>query len=165
MPLVASMTLNLPEGPGHAPFTPVMNDSAHLASSLCRTTVSRAMRHLTSAQGMARWTLGLWNCREVESDLFTGESLFDGATGWVRIVRLPGIDAVDYHVGPAPDRLLPRIHARVIDGPLLGHAAGSCLVTLIGWQPDGMSPERWRRLVVSHEAEIELIRAQLEREG
>jgi hypothetical protein len=119
------------------------------------------MRHLSSAQGMSRWALGLWNCREVEAGLLTGESLFDGATAWARIVKLAGVDAFDYHVGAAPDRLLPRIHARVVDGPVLGHPPGTCVVSLLAWQPEGMSEERWRRLVVSHEAEIELIQAQL----
>ena len=119
------------------------------------------MLHLTSAEGMSRWTLGMWNCREVEPGLFTGESLFDGTTGWARIVRLADVDAVDYHVGASPDRLLPRIHARVIDGTLLGHPPGICVVSLLAWQPEGMSEERWRRLVVSHETEIELIQAQL----
>jgi len=138
-----------------------MPASAHTATRLCRATVATAMRHLTTAQGMSRWALGLWNCSEVEPGLFTGESLFDGALAWARIVKLAGVDAVDYHVGASPDRLLPRIHARVIDGPLLGHPPGTCVVSLLAWQPEGMSEERWRRLVVSHEAEIELIEAQL----
>lgn len=119
------------------------------------------MAHLTTAAGMARWNLGLMNCREPEPGLFTGASLFDGAQGWVRIKPAAGHDAVDYHVGASPDRLVPRIHARVIDGALLGHGAGSCVVTLLAWRPAGMSDERWSRLMSTHETEIELIRAQL----
>jgi hypothetical protein len=138
-----------------------MPASAHTASRLCHAAVATALRHLTTPPGLSRWALGLWNCREVEPGLFTGESLFDGAVAWVRIVRLAGADAVDYHVGATPDRLLPRIHARVIDGPLLGHPAGTCVVSLLAWQPADMPEERWRRLVVSHETEIELIQAQL----
>ena len=74
---------------------------------------------------MSRWALGLWNCREVEAGLLTGESLFDGTIAWARIVKLAGVDAVDYHVGASPDRLLPRIHARVVDGRVLGHPPGN----------------------------------------
>jgi hypothetical protein len=138
-----------------------MPASAHTAVRLCHATVAEAMRHLATAPGMARWALGLWNCREVEPGLFTGESLFDGTVAWAKVVKLAGVDAVDYHVGAAPARLLPRIHARVVDGPLLGHPPGTCVVSLLAWQPEGMSEARWRRLVVSHEAEIELIQAQL----
>jgi hypothetical protein len=138
-----------------------MPASVHTASRLCRATVAGAMRHLTTPQGMARWSLGMWDCREVEPGLLTGKSLFDGSIAWARIVALAGVDAVDYHVGGSPDRLLPRIHARVIDGPLLGHPSGTCVVSLVAWQPEGMPEERWRRLVVSHETEIELIQAQL----
>ena len=133
----------------------------HAAARLCRTSVGQALSHLSTAQGMSRWSLGLWNCREQEAGLFTGESLFDGTQGWVRAKTVPGSGIVDYHVGAAPDQLLPRIQAQVIDGPVLGHAAGTCVVTLLAWRPAGMSDERWHRLVVSHEAEIELIQAQL----
>jgi hypothetical protein len=139
-----------------------MSASAHTAARLCRATVAAAMRHLATPQGMSRWALGMWNCREVEPGLVAGESLFDGGVAWARIVKLADVDALDYHVGASPDRLLPRIHARVIDGPLLGHPPGTCVVSLLAWQPEGMSEQRWRRLVVSHEAEIELIQAQLD---
>ena len=139
--------------------------SLHAAARLCASSVGRAMNHLSTAPGMSRWTLGLWNCREQEPGLFTGESLFDGTQGWVRVKTVPGRDIVDYHVGATPDRLLPRIQARVTDGPVLGHAAGTCVVTLLAWRPAGMSDERWHRLVVSHETEIELIQAQLDQDG
>jgi hypothetical protein len=142
-----------------------MTASAHAAARLCKTSVEKAMAHLTSAAGMARWNLGLSNCRELEPGLFTGASLFDGAPGWVRITPLAGLAAVDYHVGASPDRLVPRIHARVVDGALLGHGARTCVVTLLAWRPAGMTDERWSRLVSTHETEIELIQAQLDAEG
>ena len=139
-----------------------MTPRSHVTARLCKATVQEALVHLTTPAGMACWNLGLGDCREAADGLITGESRFDGSRGWVRVVRLAGIDAVDYHVGPAPDRLTARIHARAIDGATLGHGAGTSLVMLLAWRPDGMDDERWQRLVAVHEAEIELIRAQLE---
>ncbi len=139
-----------------------MSPRSHVTARLCRATVQEALRHLATPAGMACWNLGLAHCREDAGGLITGESRFDGSRGWVRVVPLAGIDAVDYHVGPAPDHLAPRIHARVVDGTTLGHDAGTSLVMLLAWRPDAMDDERWHRLVAVHEAEIELIRAQLE---
>jgi hypothetical protein len=138
-----------------------MTAFVHATARLCQGPVAQVMAHLTTAEGMARWNLGLSSCRELEPGLFTGASLFDGAQGWVRIVAVPGLDAVDYHVGASPERLVPRIHARVVDGAPLGHDAGTCVVTLLAWRDGGMTDERWRRLVCTHETEIELIQAQL----
>lgn len=111
---------------------------------------------------MSRWILGLWNCREMAPGLFTGASLFDGGQGWVRVVVDGARGQVDYLVGGTPETLVARIRANVIEGALLGHAAGTCLVTLEAWRTGDMSDERWARLMHTHETEIELIRAQLE---
>ncbi len=138
-----------------------MNAFSHATARLCQSTVTRAMAHLTTAGGMARWNLGMADCREAQPGLFTGTSRFDGATAWVRVSPVAGLTAVDYHVGASPEHLLPRIHARVVDGGQLGHGAGSCVVTLLAWRPADMSDDRWARLMATHETEIELIRAQL----
>jgi NADPH-dependent curcumin reductase CurA len=69
---------------------------------------------------------------------------------------------VEYLVGATPAALAPRIRARVAPGPALGYDAGTSVVTLEAWRTRDMSDERWMRLVHTHEAEIELIRAQLE---
>lgn len=142
-----------------------MLDFAHATARLCNAPPTRAIAHLTSAQGMARWNLGLSDCRESKPGLFSGISLFDGARAWVRTVAVAGIDAVDYHVGPSPERLVARIHARVIPGEVLGHRSGTCVVTLLAWRPQGMTDERWARLVATHETEASLIQAQLDSEA
>jgi hypothetical protein len=139
-----------------------MSDLIHASARLCNASVPRALEHLSTQHGMSRWNLGLRQCREVEPGLFRGESLFDGGVGWVRVTVDAGRGRVEYGVGRSADALVPRIHAEVIDGARLGHAAGTCLVTLHAWRPGGMSDERWQRLVHTHETEIELIRAQLE---
>jgi hypothetical protein len=51
----------------------------------------------------------------------------------------------------------------VIDGATLGYGTGSSLVMLLAWRPEAMDDGRWQRLIAAHEAEIEMIRAQLDR--
>ena len=137
----------------------------HATARLCMAAPERALKHLSQRAGMARWILGMWDCREAEPCLFSGQSLFDGGTGWVRVEVDAGRGLVDYLVGATPDTLVRRIAARVMPGPPLGHAAGTCVVTLEAWRTGDMSEERWLRLQHTHEAEIELIRAQLESAG
>ena len=110
---------------------------------------------------MARWNLGLWNCKEVEPGLFTGESLFDGSRGWVRKVPQGDGSIVDSWVGAEPARLAMRISVRVSASESLGYPPGGSIVTLTAWRPQTMTDERWERLVKTHEAEILLIQEQL----
>jgi len=133
----------------------------HSTARWCGVTVSAALAHLGSAAGMQRWNLGLWNCREVEPGLFTGQSLFDGATGWVRVQTDTQRGVIDYLVGEDPRSLAPRIRASVIAGEILGYAGGSCVITLEAWRTAGMPGERWQRLMQTHETEVNLICAQL----
>jgi hypothetical protein len=37
-----------------------------------------------------------------------------------------------------------------------------CLVTLISWRAEGMSDSRWRRLCVSHETQMYIIKHMIE---
>jgi hypothetical protein len=139
-----------------------MSSTVHATARLCGATPAQALAHLSSAAGMARWNLGLWNCRAVGPDLFRGESLFDGGAGCVRVVADAARGQVDYLVGATPATLVPRIRASVIAGEALGYPAGTCMVALEAWRTGEMSDERWLRLMRTHETEIELIRAQLE---
>ena len=143
-------------------FMPLL---VHATARLCRCAPHRALAHLSTHAGMGRWILGLWDCREVEAGLFTGQSLFDGSTGWVRVEIDEACGRVDYLVGATREALTPRIQAKVTPGPALGHADSTAIVTLLAWRTADMSDERWMRLVHTHEAEIELIRAQLEAQG
>lgn len=138
-----------------------MSSMVHATARLCQGSPAQVLAHLSTVPGMSRWILGLWNCRETQPGLFTGESLFDGATGFVRLQVDTARGLVDYLVGATPDSLEPRIRASVIAGALLGHAPGTCVVTLEAWRTGDMSDERWARLMHTHETEIELIRAQL----
>jgi len=138
-----------------------MSSMVHATARLCQAPVAAALAHLSTQAGMSRWILGLWDCHEVETGLFQGASLFDGASGWVRVVVDAARGQVDYQVGATPTALKPRIRASVIDGPTLGYPAGSCMVTLAAWRTSDMDDARWARLMHTHETEIELIQAQL----
>lgn len=134
---------------------------SHSTARWCAVPIAAALTHLGSVAGMARWNLGLWDCREVEPGLFTGASLFDGAIGWVRVQADLLRGTVLYQVGSDPAALSPRIRASVIAGEVLAYAQGSCVITLEAWRTAGMDDARWRRLVQTHETEIDLICSQL----
>jgi hypothetical protein len=68
---------------------------------------------------------------------------------------------LDYWVG-TPGRLSHRISARVVPGGSAGYDGGTCIVMLTAWRPADMGEERWERLCASHEAEIWLLKAQIE---
>ncbi len=155
-------------------------DPAHVVARLCRSTPAKALALLSGAPGMATWNLGLWNTRVVDApvkaspedpshapdeSLLCGDSLFDGRTGYAGVRVRPAEGTIEYRVGDAPDRLgTARIHARVCAGETLGYEPGTCLVALLAWRPADMDDARWTRLCATHETEIELIRARLERD-
>lgn len=138
-----------------------MSSLVHATARLCPAPVPLAMAHLSTQPGMSRWILGMWDCKEVAPGLFTGQSLFDGATGFVRVAIDAPRGQVDYWVGTDPGALALRIRATALAGESLGHAAGTSVVTLEAWRTAEMDDARWARLQATHETEIELIRAQL----
>ena len=122
----------------------------------------RAFDFLADPLCLGRWSLGCFETSPAGPDgLHAGHSLFDGGKGWFRIEAVSARLTIDYLVG-APDALCRRISARVIPGADLGYPGDICLVTLTAWRPSGMEAARWKRLCASHEAEIFLIRSQVE---
>lgn len=139
-----------------------MTDFAHMTTLRVDAPAERVFDFLSDPIRLGRWSLGCFQTEAAEQPgVFTGLSLFDGGRGWYSIEADRPRLAIDYLVG-APDRLVRRIAARIMDGPPLDHPAGSCLVSLMAWRPANMGEERWRRLCASHEAEIWLIKAQIE---
>ena len=120
-----------------------------------------AFAFLTDPIRLGHWALGCMRTRPTdEPGVYTGYSLFDNSQSWFSIDAHPDLCLIDYKVGPK-GALIHRISARVIAGPNAGLSGGQCLVMLMAWRPAGMEDSRWRRLCVSHEAEILLIREQI----
>jgi hypothetical protein len=135
----------------------------HAVARLCRARSDDALALLSTAAGLARWNLGLWQTREQAPGLLAGTSLFGGGQGLAGVQVDTARGWVDYRVGGDARTLMPRIQARVQSGAELGHADGTCVVTLMAWRSADMDPSRWQRLCATHTVEIDIIRAELER--
>jgi len=120
-----------------------------------------AFAFLSDPMALSRWSLGCMDLVDVGDGVFMGRSLFDGGQGWLSIDADSRLLLVDYHVGDR-ERREPRISARVIPGPVCGLGDSVCTVTLTAWRSASMNDERWSRLCASHEAEIWLIKSQIE---
>jgi len=137
-------------------------DLAHCVSSLCSATADNAFAYLSDASRLGEWALGCWSAVPQSAGVVKGTSLFDG----VETFALADADAawriVDFEVGDDPARLVRRISARVVPGDDLGEPSTASLVLLTAWRTGSMEDDRWRRLVVSHEAEALLLRHRIE---
>ena len=139
-----------------------MVETAHLASLHVLVPGTVAFAYLSDPGKLGRWALGCFDtCVDPQGDVHEGTSLFDGGRGWFRIDADPVRQLIDYWLGEPAD-LVPRISTRVVDGPLGGYPDNTCLVLLTAWRPMSMPDARWARLKASHEAEIWLVKDQLE---
>jgi hypothetical protein len=139
-----------------------MHSLSHCATAVCEATAEAAFAFLADPSRLGSWALGCWEAEPAGERTVRGASLFDASTAYARADPDPPRLLVDFAVGAEPDELVHRISARVIPGPVLGYDESRSLVTLLAWRPAGMTDERWSRLVVSHEAEILLLRARIE---
>jgi len=138
------------------------SELVHSVSTLCSAPADHAFSYLVDPNRLGEWSLGCWETR-AENGTVRGTSLFDGAETVVRMIPVPEHRIVDFEVGDDPGRLVRRISARVVPGEDVGGDRGSSLVVLSAWRTQSMDDERWRRLVVAHEAEILLLRHGIER--
>jgi hypothetical protein len=117
--------------------------------------VSDPMRH-------GEWTLGAWNRRDLGGGLYGGVSLFSGEEGVLRLDPDPERLIVDCYTGGTPDSLRRAISIRVVDGPSVGRADGTCIVTIMKWRSADDPDENWERVWATHETEVHMIRGRLE---
>lgn len=136
---------------------------SHCATAVCAAEPAAAFAFLADVAHLGSWALGCWAAEPVADGIVAGTSLFDGSRTCVRADSDAGRLAVDFAVGPEPTELVHRISARVLPGAALGYEEASSVVTLIAWREAQMSEERWQRLVASHDAEILLLQARLEK--
>jgi len=135
----------------------------HATARTCKASVQAALDHLSTVDGLSRWNLGMFDTTQEPDGLLTGLSLFDGTRAYARAEVDPYKGLVTYRIGADAHTLLPRIQAQVVDAFALGYEAGLVLVSLQTWRTRGMDDARWLRLTTTHETEIDLIKAQLER--
>jgi hypothetical protein len=140
-----------------------MMELAHACTALVEVEAETAFTFLADPKALSGWALGCWGASVDEAGRFHGRSLFSDEETWGRIDADPARLVIDYLVGSRPDDFSRWISARVVPGPVTGRNDNVCLVTLTAWRAAGMDDARWRQLVAAHEAEIFLIKGQLER--
>ncbi|MCC6008681.1 MAG: hypothetical protein JJU40_13525 [Rhodobacteraceae bacterium] len=136
-------------------------EHAHMAAALVDVPADFALDRLASAAFVGGWSLGSLGLTEAGPGLYRGTSLFDGTEMLVDIRPAPAHGLIDYGVGNAETRS-PRIFIRVTPGPVVGRAETVCLITLHALRSAEATTERWARTCIAHEAEILLIKGQLE---
>lgn len=134
---------------------------AHTATARVDVPADAAYAFLVDPAALGRWSLGCMDLVDEGGGVWRGRSLFDGSEGWLSIDGDATRRLVDYQVGTRTTRA-PRISARVVAGPVCGLEASTCYVTLTAWRTAAMSEARWQRLCATHEAEIWLIKSQME---
>lgn len=136
-------------------------DLAHSVTALVKAPAQLAFEFLSDPIALGGWSLGCMSTRAAEDGLYTGQSLFNGAQSWFTIDAHAQLLLVDYRTG-IPGELVPRISARVVPPEVCDLADNQCYVSLNAWRTSHMNEERWAALCATHEAEIWLIKAQIE---
>lgn len=141
-----------------------MNPATHAfsVSSLVAVDAEQAFAFLADGMNQRYWALGSWDRRQLEADLFAGNSLFDGSELLIRVVPRRDLLLVDFLTGTSREALDHHVEARVIAGPTLGHPPGRCLLVLTVYRDATSDDELWNRLWHVFETEIHLIKGRLE---
>lgn len=135
----------------------------HCADVSIAVPATRAYRYLMNGLELGRWALGSFATEEISPGIFKGTSLFDDQACLVQPVGDEKRLRIEYHVGQTAGALVPRIVAQIVPGNQLGEPADVCVLSLLAWRHRDMSEDRWLQLQRSHELEVLLIRARLER--
>jgi hypothetical protein len=134
----------------------------HSASIEVHCAVQKAFDYLADGIRQGEWALGSIDRQHVEGNLFTGRSMFNGAAEFIRVEPDAIRGLIHFSVGPAPEAIKPLALIRVMSGDILGLPNTQCVVSLITWRPYGTPDAIWRRVESSHEAEMFIIKHQLE---
>jgi hypothetical protein len=135
---------------------------SHIASILVNSKASDVFARLGDAGNLHRWSFGTWKIEMRDDGLIHGTSLFDGAGILVRIDRDAVRLIIDYHLGPDPQKLVPRIQLRMVPGSHVGLGDEQSVLTFIAWRSEAMDDDRWRRLTAAHEMEAVLVKSLIE---
>jgi len=141
----------------------ITNPYCHTCSCVVEVPAMAAWEYMSDGMKQAEWTFGSMDRRKVGDHLFVGTSMFDNSKIYIRIDADRERLMVYYYLGPDPENLQPRNVARIMPGNQLGSDAETCLITLMAWRSSFMSDDRWKQLCVSHETQMFIIKARLER--
>lgn len=138
-------------------------DTVHAAAALVETPADFAFGLLSSADFVGGWSLGSMGLQRVAPSVYKGRSMFDGSEAYVEIRPVQELGLIDFAVGNENHRE-PRIFIRVTPSDVLGGASGCCIVSMHALRSTQAAEGAWARTCTTHEAEILLIKAQLEAE-
>ena len=63
-----------------------------------------------------------------------------------------------YHLGDAPECLVPRIVIQIKSEDIVESGDGTNVISMTAWRQDTMTDERWNQLKTLHENEIKEVR-------
>jgi hypothetical protein len=135
---------------------------SHITSIVVNWAARDLFARMGDANNLHRWSFGTWKTEIRADGLIHGTSLFDGAGLLVRIDKDEARLSIDYHLGPEPQKLVPRIQLRVVPGSHVGLGDDQSVLTLIAWRSEAMDDDRWRRLTAAHEMEAVLVKSLIE---
>lgn len=135
---------------------------SHIASIVVSCAAQDVFARMGDAHNLHRWSFGTWKTEMRADGLVHGTSLFDGASILVRIDKDEARLLIDYHLGPEPRKLVPRIQLRMVPGSHVGLGDDQSVLTFIAWRSEAMDDERWRRLTAAHEMEAVLVKSLIE---
>jgi hypothetical protein len=137
---------------------------SHSASIEVAVDPQTAFEYMASGMNQSRWALGSWERADHGDGLFSGTSLWDASTLYVRLEPHPELLLVDYQVGKDPGELRRLTQARIIPGEVLGRDPQSCVITLTTWRGAAHSDASWTRTYHAYKTEMHLIKGRLENE-
>jgi hypothetical protein len=135
---------------------------SHITSVVVTSGAKGVFDRMADAANLHRWSFGTWKTEIAADGLILGTSLFDGSSILVRIDSDKARLIIDYHLGPDPQKLVPRIQLRVVPGGHVGLSDEQSVLTFIAWRSEAMDDDRWRRLTAAHEMEAMLVKSLIE---
>jgi hypothetical protein len=135
---------------------------SHITSIVVNCSAPEVFARVGDTSNLHRWSFGTWKTEMRADGLVHGTSLFDGAGILVRIDKDESRLIIDYHLGPDPQKLVPRIQLRMVPGSHVGLGAEGSVLTFIAWRSETMDDDRWRRLTAAHEMEAVLVKSLIE---
>ena len=127
---------------------------------ICRT-ADDVFAFMSDPGQLSLWSFGTWRTEIDESGLVRGKSIRDGTVIYARVEAHRDRGLIDYHLGHAPDALLPRVFVRVVSEDVFGDGNGAGLA-MTAFRTAGMDDARWESLKATHLVELDLIKSALE---